>query len=152
MPRPNTRRGTCASRSSIACHLITYNSYEQADSIKKCLLLKKADNSFGTADIPKLVVTLYTEASPRHTKQVSWLQDHRFFSPFSCCAQWDTLRSRSSVTVTGSLRTFTWFPLLTILKKDSQHFICSLWNYTDIILSHLWGIVNAERLFIFLIC
>ena len=67
----------------------------------------KADNTVGTADIPKLVVTLYTEASPRHTKQVSWLQYHHFFSPSHADTQWDYLRSRSSVTVTGSLRTFT---------------------------------------------
>ena len=37
-----------------------YNSYEQADSIKKCLL-PKSRQRLGTADIPKLVVTLYTE-------------------------------------------------------------------------------------------
>ena len=37
-----------------------YNSYEQANSIKKCLLPISRQHS-GTADIPKLVVTLYTE-------------------------------------------------------------------------------------------
>ena len=63
-------------RSSTACHLIIpfkgsyvcgghhdtyrYNSYEQANSIKKCLLPISRQHS-GTADIPKLVVTLYTE-------------------------------------------------------------------------------------------
>lgn len=47
-------------RSSIACHLILYNSYEQAHSIKN--VCSKSRQHLGIADIPKLVVTLYTEA------------------------------------------------------------------------------------------
>lgn len=37
-----------------------YNSYEQADSIKNACF-QKSRQRLGTADIPKLVVTLYTE-------------------------------------------------------------------------------------------
>ena len=44
--------------------------------------------------------------------------------------------------MTGSLRTYTWFPLLIILRINNQHFICSIWNYTINILTPNDSYVN----------
>lgn len=87
-------------RSSIACHLIMpwkqgghcktvgYNSYEQANSIKNACFQRKQTTP-GDCGYHRLVVTLYTEVKPRHTKQVSWLQDHHAFSPSHTCSTMD---------------------------------------------------------------
>ena len=60
LPFNHTLNGLPCSAAATAITSMRYNSYEQANSIKKCLLPISRQHS-GTADIPKLVVTLYTE-------------------------------------------------------------------------------------------
>ena len=51
-------------------------------------------------------------------------------------------KSRSSVTVTGSLRILHLIPSSDCYADYSQHFICSIWNYTDIIIARCQYAVN----------
>ena len=83
-------------------------------------------------------VTLYTEVLPSHIKQVSWLKDlHVFFSfSYKDCTM-DLAKKRSLITVTGSLRIYTWFPFLDWVAGSDEHFIPFMELYLNIITASL---------------
>ena len=64
---------------------------------------------------------------------------HLSFSCFRTMA----FENHSSVTVTGSLRFLTWFPLLSV-SINCQHLICFIWNYTGFRISHRLFPVNHK--------
>ena len=133
------RGGNECIRSSIACHLIMYNSYEQAHSIKKCLLSSKSRQRPRGAESLKWLLHFTRKFNLAITSRFpgSGIMTPLSFSyirtmDYEIC---------SSVTVTGSLRFHTWFPFLRtsdnqyITVSHPQHLLCSIWNYTDIIIT-----------------
>ena len=139
------RGGNECIRSSIACHLIMYNSYEQAHSIKNVCLQIKADNT------PKLRIQrswLLHFTRKFNLAIPSRFPGSRLIAPlsFSCYGTMDILRfapllqwpDRSGFSPDS----------LFLPAYSCQHLICSLWNYTDTIVPPVTVFVNPLKGFL----
>ena len=132
------RGGNERIRSSIACHLIMYNSYEQAHSIKKCPLSKKRTTSRGCG-IPRnwsLHFTRKLNLAILSRFPGSRINAHLSFSCYRTMALRDSLLCYSDrIAQVSHLIPFS-------DTMYCQHLIRSLWNYTDIMIASFSLLVN----------
>ncbi len=145
MIRSYIRGGNGFIRSSIACHLICIILLNRRSFHKKNVHSQKRTTSQGCG-FPKTGCYTFI-GSLTSPYQAGFLAPESSLPlSFSCVSTMD-YEIRSSVTVTGSLRVSHLIPLF-LPAYSCQHLICSLWNYTDIILPPVTVFVNPLKGFL----
>lgn len=140
MIRSYIRGGNGFIRSSIACHLICIILLNRRSFHKKCPLTK-ADNISGLR-IPQnwllhfhrkfnLAIPSRFPGSRIITSSLLLMRKHN--------GLWDSLLCYSD----RIAQDFHLIPFSDCFAENSQHFICSIWNYTDVILPHLY--INVKE-------